>query len=90
MGSMKEISIREYISRIDFKRDDWRLPQIKEDMRRFLGEEPGIDIIYKKDVMINETTGEPEEFRDIDKVQIVFYDTDEKFKKLEFIIDDKV
>lgn len=90
MGSMKEISIREYISRIDFKRDDWRLPQIKEDMRRFLGEEPGIDIIYKKDVMINETTGEPEEFRDIDKVQIVFYDTDEKFKKIEFIIDDKV
>jgi hypothetical protein len=90
MGSMKELSIREYISKIDFKRDDWRLSQIKEDMRRFLGEEPGIDIIYKKDVMINEETGEAQEFKDIDKVQIVFYDTDERFKKLEFIITDHV
>ena len=90
MGSMKELSIREYISKIDFKRDDWRLPQIKEDMRKFLGEEPGIDIIYKKDVMINEETGEAQEFKNIDKVQIVFYDTDEKFKKIEFIIDEHV
>jgi hypothetical protein len=90
MGSMKELSIREYISRIDFKRDDWKLSQIKEDMRRFLGEEPGIDIIYKKDVMINEETGEAQEFKGINKVQIVFYDTDEKFKKLEFIIDDHI
>lgn len=90
MGSMKELSIREYISKIDFKRDDWKLSQIKEDMRRFLGEEPGIDILYKKDVMINEETGEAQEFKDIDKVQIVFYDTDERFKKLEFIIDDHI
>ena len=88
--TIKENSIREYISKIDFKRDDWRLSQIKEDMRKFLGEEPGIDIIYKKDVMINEVTGDAQEFKDIDKVQIVFYDTDEKFKKLEFIIDDNV
>jgi len=88
--TIKESSIREYISNIDFKRDDWRLPQMKEDMRRFLGEEPGIDIIYKKDVMINETTGKVEEFKDIDKVQIVFYDTDDKFKKLEFLISENI
>jgi hypothetical protein len=31
-----------------------------------------------------------EEFVDIDKIQIIFYDTDDKFKKLEFIIDDKL
>ncbi len=90
MGSMKEISIREYISNIDFKRDDWKLSVMKEDMRKFLGEEPGIDIIYKKDVMINETTQEAQEYVDINKVQIVFFDTDEKFKKLEFLIDDNV
>ena len=46
MGSMKELAFKEYISKIDFRRDDWRLPQIKEDMRKFLGEEPGIDILY--------------------------------------------
>jgi hypothetical protein len=87
MGSMKEMSIRQYISNIDFKRDDWKLTKIKEDMRRFLGEEPGIDIIYKKDVMVNEVTGRSQEFKDIDKVQIIFTDTDDRFKKLEFIID---
>jgi hypothetical protein len=84
---MKEMSIRQYISNIDFKRDDWKLTKIKEDMRRFLGEEPGIDIIYKKDVMVNEVTGRSQEFKDIDKVQIIFTDTDDRFKKLEFIID---
>lgn len=90
MSSMKEMAIREYISHIDFKRDDWKLSKIKEDMRRFLGEEPGIDIVYKKDVMINEVTGEAQEFKDINKISIVFYDTDEKFKKVEFLIDDKI
>jgi len=90
MASIKEMSIREYISKIDFKRDDWKLSQIKEDMRKFLGEEPGIDIIYKKDVMINEVTGEAQEFKDINRVSIVYFDIDEKFKKLEFLIDDKV
>lgn len=88
--TIKESSIREYISQIDFKRDDWKLSKIKEDMRKFLGEEPGIDILYKKDVMINEMTGDAEEFKGIDRVQIIFYDTDDKFKKLEFIIDDNV
>ena len=90
MSSLKEMSIREYISKIDFKSDDWRLPQIKEDMRRFLGEEPGIDILYKKDVMINEVTGKAQEFKDIDRIQIIFTDTDDRFKKIEFIIDDKI
>ena len=52
MSSMKEIAIRDYISRIDFKNDDWKLSELKENMRKFLGEEPGIDVIYKKDVMV--------------------------------------
>jgi len=88
MSSLKEISIRDYVSRIDFKRDDWKLSQMKEDMRRFLGEEPAIEIIYKKDVMINEVTGRAQEFKDIEMVQIIFTDTDDRFKKLEFKISD--
>lgn len=87
MASMKEISIREYISQIDFKRDDWKLSEIKEHMRRFLGEEPGVDIIYKKDVMINELRGEAEEIKAVEKVSIIFTDLDDKFKKVEFLID---
>jgi hypothetical protein len=90
MNSLKEMSIREYISKINFKTDDWKLSKIKEDMRKFLGEEPGIDVIYKKDVMVNEVTGEAKEFKDISKIQIVFTDTDDKFKKIEFIVDEKI
>lgn len=90
MNSLKEMSIREYISKINFKTDDWKLSKIKEDMRRFLGEEPGIDVIYKKDVMVNEVTGEAKEFKDISRIQIIFTDTDDKFKKIEFIVDEKI
>jgi hypothetical protein len=90
MASLKEMSIREYVSQIDFKNDDWKLSKIKEDMRRFLGEEPGIEVIYKKDVMLNEVSGEAKEFVDVDRIQIIFTDTDEKFKKIEFILGEKI
>ena len=90
MSSLKEFSIREYISKIDFVNDDWKISHIKEDMRRLLGEEPGIDVIYKKDVMVNEFSGEAKEFVDVDKIQIVFTDTDDKFKSLEFVVGQKI
>jgi len=90
MSSMKEIAIREYISNIDFKNDDWKTSKIEEDMRKFLGEVPGLNVIYKKDVMVNEVSGESKEFVDVDKIQIVFTDTDDKFKKIEFIVGQKL
>lgn len=90
MSSLKEMSIKEYISHIDFKGDDWSFSKIKGDMRKFLGEEPGLEIFYKKNIMINEFTGKAQEFKEIDKIQIVFTDTDDRFKKLEFIIGDKI
>jgi hypothetical protein len=86
MGSMKEAIIREYFSKIDFNKDDWKLSEIKSDMRKLIGEEPGIDIIYKKDVMINEILGTTKEILNIDKIQIIWTDTDDKFKKIEFIL----
>lgn len=87
MQSMKETSIREYISNIDFNSPDWSINDIKKDMRKFLGEEPGIDVSYKKDVVINEVKGEAEEIKSLEKISIVFTDLDEKFKKLEFRLD---
>jgi len=87
MISMKEVAIREYLSKIDFRGDDWKISQLQKDMRLFLGEEPGIDVQYKKDVMINEILGEAQEFQKIDKISIVFTDLDDKFKKIEFLID---
>jgi hypothetical protein len=85
--TLKEIAIREYLSGIDFNRDDWKLSKMKQDMRVLLGEEPGVDIIYKKDVILNEVLGEAQEISKVNKVSVVFTDLDDKFKKLEFIID---
>jgi len=85
--TLKEIAIREYLSSIDFNRDDWKLSKMKQDMRVLLGEEPGVDIIYKKDVVLNEILGEAKEVSKVNKVSVVFTDLDDKFKKLEFIID---
>jgi len=34
--------------------------------------------------MVNEFTGESKEILDIEKIQIVFTDTDNRFKKIEF------
>ena len=87
---MKESMIRQYVSNIDFKNGEWGLARIKEDMRKLLGEEPAIDVIYKKDVMINEVTGMAKEFIDVDKIQIVFTNTSDKFQKLEFLINTKM
>ena len=87
---MKEQLIREYISNVDFKNDDWKTSKIEEDMRKFLGEVPGLNVIYKKDVMVNEVSGEAKEFVDVDKIQIIFTDTDDKFKKIEFILGEKI
>ena len=80
------MAIREYMAGINFRADDWKISQIKEDLRRLLGEEPGIDIVYKKDVMVNEFTGEAKEFKDVSKVQVIFTDTDDRFKKIEFLV----
>jgi len=89
MASMKEISIRDYMSNINFRSEDWSLLKIKEDMRKFLGEEPGIDIKYKKDVILNEIKNEAKEVVKLEMISIVFTDLDDKFKKLEFLINDK-
>ena len=86
MYSLKETSIRQYISQIDWK-TDWNYQIIEEDMRRFLGERPSIDVQWKKDVMVNEFTGESKEFSRIDKLSVIFTDLDDKIKKIEFLID---
>ncbi len=84
--TIKEQEIRNYISEIDFKSGNWSLKEMSENMRRFLGEEPGIDVEYVSSVLINEDTDKAYEIKELDKITIVFFDMDEKFKKLEFKI----
>ena len=86
MASLKELSIKDYVSKIDFN-GDWSMNKIREDMRKFLGEEPGIDVIYKKDILINEIMGETKEISKVNKFQVVFTDLDNNYKKIEFLID---
>ena len=86
MYSLKETAIRQFIGQIDWK-TNWNYQIIEEEMRRFLGERPSLDVKWKKDVMVNEFTGESREINKIDKICVIFTDLDEKIKKLEFIID---
>ena len=87
MESMKHLSINTYISKLNFNRDDWSLKQIKEDMRKFLGEEPGIEIVYKKDVMLNENGSGSKEIEKVTTVVVVFTDLDDSIKRVEYRID---
>jgi hypothetical protein len=87
MYSLKESAIREYISKVDWKRDNWSYIQVEEDMKKFLGERPTIEVKYEKDVMVNEVTGESKEFNKLNSISVVYTDTDDKIKKVEILID---
>lgn len=84
---MKEELIKKYIMGIDFTKEDWSISKIKEDMRSFLGEEPGIDVEWSKDAFLNEKSGEPEIIEKVKSLSIVFTETNDKFKKLNFILE---
>jgi len=85
MSSLKSNAIKEYISQIDFKNDDWSIHQMSQDMKKFLGETPAVDISYKKDVMVNEISGVSKEIKKLDKVSIIFTDDDDKIKRLDIL-----
>jgi hypothetical protein len=87
MYSLKEIAIREYISGIDWKRDNWSYQVIEENMRKFLGERPTLDIKYQKDVMVNEVSGESKEFNRLESISVIYTDTDDRIKSLTIVID---
>ncbi len=87
MYSLKEQAIRNYISQINWKVDNWSYQKVEEDMKVFLGERPSLDISYQKDVMVNEVSGETKEFSKIEKVCVIYTDTDDRIKKIEILID---
>lgn len=81
---MKEELLRRYISGINWNGSKWSYNDILEDVRKLIGETPAIDIKYKKDMILNEVTGEASEVVEIDNITIVFTETDNKFKKIQF------
>jgi len=86
MYSLKEEAIRKYISQVNW-RGDWSHNKIEEDMRRFLGERPTLDVKWVKDVMVNEMSGETSEIDKIAKISIIYTDLDDKLKKVEILTD---
>ena len=83
---MKEKLIRDYIAKINFKKD-WNYKLIEEDMRRLLGERPSIEAIYVKDVMLNEVTGDAKEIKRLEKISVTFTETTDKYKQIDINID---
>lgn len=87
MYSLKEEAIRQYISKIDWKNDNWSYQELETQMSKFLGERPSLDVKYRKDVMVNEISGESREITKLEKISIIYTDTDDKMKKIEILID---
>jgi len=79
------MAIRDYISKVNWKAN-WNYKVIEEDMRRFLGERPSLEPEYKKDVFINEVTGEAKEISKLEKISVIFTDLDNRIKKLTFLV----
>lgn len=89
--TIKEHIIREYFSKFDFD-SDWSYHTILEELGKLLGETPAVDIQYKKDVMVNESTNKSIEISKIDKVSVIFTDPEvrsndgsDKYRKIEFL-----
>lgn len=83
----KEQIITNYLANIDFVNENWNYKKIKQDLKEKLGEEPAIDISYKRDVTLNEINSEAKEVKVLDEIKVVFSpDLDEKFKTLTFKI----
>lgn len=81
---MKADLIRKYMAGVDFKGGEWSIHTMAQEMQRFLGEVPSVDVGYRKDVMVTELTGIAKEIKVLDKVTVVFTDTDDKIKKIDF------
>jgi len=88
MLSRRELVI-EYLKNVDWN-SDWSYRKIKKDLKEKIGEEPAIDVNYKKDVIINEFNSESEEIYKVDTVDVIYSpDLDEKVKRVSIKIDSR-
>lgn len=84
---MKKQLIENYIRSIDFN-GEWDYNAICEGLRSIMGEQPAVDITWKKDVVLNEDTMKASEVSKIDKISIVFTDDNDKISKVDFKINE--
>ena len=86
MGGIKSNYIKEYLSGIDFKGTDWTVEGVKNELKKILGEYPAVEVGYKKDVGMNETTGKAFEIHGAEKFTVIFTNDNSEFEKIEIII----
>ena len=82
---IKEDLIKNYISEVNFNKN-WSYKTIESDIKRLIGEQPGIDVVYKTDTMVHELLGEAIEVQVLEKISVVFIDVDNRIKKMDFLI----
>ena len=86
MFQTKEQIITEYLGNVDFN-GDWSYRTIQRELHKLIGEEPAINVEYKKDVYISELNSEAKEINTVDKIDIVFSpDLDHTVKTLSFTV----
>lgn len=77
LATIKDQTIREYLSNVDF-RDDFSLKKIKQDLHRLLGEMPAIKLEYAKEKLFSERLGEqPRIVETVKSIVVTFSDGEE-------------
>ncbi len=82
----KEQIITNYIKNVDFN-GNWSYRQMEKELHKLLGEKPAINVLYKKDGVLNEFNSEATEISVVDKIEIIFSpELNREFKRLTFTI----
>lgn len=87
---MREELISNFISGVNFS-GEWSQKDIKEGLKKILGEEPAIKFNYTKDARINEVNSEAYEVNILESIDIMFSpQLDNVVKKKTFLINKEV
>jgi hypothetical protein len=86
MSGIKSNYIKDYLSGIDFNSTDWTVEGIKNELKKILGEYPAVEVGYKKDVAINETTGNAMEIHAVNRFTVIFTNDNSEYEKIEIKI----
>lgn len=84
--SMRQEILNDYFSKVNFKKTDWTVNNIKKDIQILLGEIPAMQLEYRTVEKLNESTNAMEKIENLESIEITFTDDNDKFKTLKYII----
>jgi hypothetical protein len=83
---MRQEILNDYFSKVNFKKTDWTVNNIKKDIQILLGEIPAMQLEYRTVEKLNESTNAMEKIENLESIEITFTDDNDKFKTLKYII----